>query len=363
MAQTIQVKRNLTSANAPTTLADGELAYVKNGHKLYVGADATVHNLISVDRQLEIHANSPAQVITGGTKTIDIARLKIPGGAAANLLQTDGLGNLTWATPAAVAPPLTPATNPEMEAGVRNDVMATPLNMLALTGATVATLTTQAKTLVLAINELKLATDALALGAQFVGSYDAAAGTILWTAGTGTGNTLPPADANNNGWYIIANVYGAVPPGGAPVGDYDIGDWLISDGSTGWTHLAFGGLSAVTASSVPVNPAIAGATDVQAVLTILDAENVQQDTALQGKVAKNGDQMSGSLLLPDLSPGHNPSAAANKKYVDAVSASNKDYIDNIASTAKVSVVGPALTGDGRTATPITLVAIDGGVYA
>ena len=48
MTQTIKIKRS-TGALAPTTLAQGELAYSKNGNKLYIGDPATVNTPILIN--------------------------------------------------------------------------------------------------------------------------------------------------------------------------------------------------------------------------------------------------------------------------------------------------------------------------
>ena len=242
------------------------------------------------------------------------------------------------------------------DAGTRNDVFGTPKNTRALVGASVTTLATAAKTIVPAINEVKAAVDLVAIGSQFVGSFDATAGEITWTTASGaTGNALPTASAANNGWYLIADVAGSLPPIGAAAGTYEIGDWLISNG-TAWTHLQFGGVSAVTATQVTVNPAVAGATNVQAALTQLDADIDAAAATDATKVAKAGDTMTGPLYLPAAAPLQ-PTEAAHKKYVD-------DTLNAaIGGGTTVVVSGPELVGNGLGSSPITLVAVDGGVYA
>jgi hypothetical protein len=349
MTQVIQLKRKVTGPGVPTTLAPGELAYNSSGHELFVGdGSQTVQNLVSANRQVEI----AGQQTILGAKTIDVTLLKIPGGAASYVLQTDGAGNLAWVS----APPPTPATDAEMDAGTRNDVFGTPKNTRALVGASVQTLATAAKTIVPAINEVKAAVDLVAIGSQFVGSFDATAGEITWTTASGaTGNALPTASAANNGWYLIADVAGSLPPIGAAAGAYEIGDWLISNG-TAWTHLQFGGVSAVTATQVTVNPAVAGATNVQAALTQLDADIDAAAATDATKVAKAGDTMTGALYLPVAAPLQ-PTEAAHKQYVD-------DTLNAaIGGGTTVVVSGPELVGNGLGSSPITLVAVDGGVYA
>jgi hypothetical protein len=158
------------------------------------------------------------------------------------------------------------ATDPEMNLSVRNDVLATPANMLGVIGVPVAQLTTTAKLVVPAINELQFEVDLLAIGAIFVGSFSAAAGTIRWTATSGgAGNALPPAALANKGWYIICDATGTTPPGGAPADQYEVTDWLVSNGAV-WTHLFFGPIHTTTASQIAVAPPVAGGTDVQTAL-------------------------------------------------------------------------------------------------
>jgi hypothetical protein len=249
-----------------------------------------------------------------------------------------------------------------MAAGLLNNVYATPLNTMALTGQTVATLATTAKTLVPAINELQAQVALLANGQLFVGSVNATAGTIAWTAASGgAGNALPAPAPANNGWYLIVDVGGASPPVGAPAATYEVGDWLASNGVV-WTRLAFGGVTAVLASQVTVNPAVNGMTDVQASLTDLDAVKLDvavqapidaaQDAAMAAadalRVLKAGDTMTGPLELPVAAPTL-AVQAANKKYVD-------DQIIAIPPFT-VAVTGPALTGTGAAGSPITFTGI------
>lgn len=357
MPQQIQIKRK-TTEGPPDTLAPGELAYRQTGQILYIGdGTSAVQDLVSADRQVELEGD---QAITGA-KTIDVANLKLTGGAPDNLLTTDGDGNLAFVTAPTGGGLTTPATGAEMDAGTRNDVFATPRNTRSLIGAAVTTLGTTAKTIVPAINEVKAAVDLLGTGQVFVGTLQANAGTIVWTTASGVSGGLPAASAGNKGWYLIADAAGSTPPSGAPAGAYEVGDWLMSDG-TAWTRIALGGVSTVTASAVTVSPVVAGADDVQEALGALQTT----------KVALAGDTMTGPLLVPTPTfPGH----AANKQYVDDQTASG---------LASVAVVGPELTGDGLVATPLkftgittsvafsgtgllasplTLLVVDGGTYS
>jgi hypothetical protein len=321
MAQVIQIRRRTTgAAGAPSTLQPGELAYNYSGNTLLIGDGASVVQvLVSAARQVEIGGD---QTITGN-KTIASTNLKLTGGSAGNLLSTDGAGNISFVN--AQLP--IPASNAEMDAGTRNDVFGTPLNTRSLVGASVATLSTSAKTLVPAINEIKAAVDLIASSGAFLGSFQADAGTITWTAASGgSGNTLPAPVPANNGSYFVCDRAGTVPPGGAPAGAYNTSDWLISDGAA-WTHLAFGS-SAITASSVSVTPSVAGGINVQTALQGLDSN----------KLSKSGDTMTGMLVLSSTTPTLG-THATNKTYVDNLISSQNASINN-----RVLKAGDTMTG-------------------
>jgi len=206
MPQVIRVKRNATSAAVPATLDPGELAvniFPSSPTNLYVGSDTnTVLNLVNPNRQVELTGD---QGPVAGIKTfgptgeiiIPVANLGVTGGNAGEGLITDGAGNLSFA-------PMVQAAQ------------------------------------------------------QFIGTLDATAGTVTLTAAAGGGAALPPV-ATSNGWYVICDVAGAVPPTGAPAGQYQIGDWVISNGTT-WNHLEFGGIDSVTASDVGVVAPVTGGT-------------------------------------------------------------------------------------------------------
>jgi hypothetical protein len=220
MPQQILIKRNMTAVAVPGALGPGELAVNISGaaNNLYVGdAVGTALALVNPSRQVETSGN---QGPITGTKTFgptgvlaldDVANLLLPGGNAGEFVSTDGAGNLTF------APALTQAQ-------------------------------------------------------QFVGSADGATGGVTLTADVGGGAVLPAAGPANDGWYVIYAVAGATKPpnsGAGVVGPFDIGDWLISNGTT-WTHLAYGGSASVTAADVGVAPTVAGANNVQDALEALE---------------------------------------------------------------------------------------------
>jgi hypothetical protein len=96
MTATIQIKRRVGSSGVPASLAVGELAFQDPGGgpaSLYIGTSpAAVLTLVSNTRQVEI---AGAQTVTGA-KTFSTSSFKLTGGAATNILTTDGAGNVSW---------------------------------------------------------------------------------------------------------------------------------------------------------------------------------------------------------------------------------------------------------------------------
>jgi hypothetical protein len=96
MARRIQIKRRIGSPGRPDELAPGELAYTDPltdaGDALFIGNGEFVKTLVSAERQVELDGEQ----IIRGEKTIDIANLKITGGQAGDVIETDGEGNLRW---------------------------------------------------------------------------------------------------------------------------------------------------------------------------------------------------------------------------------------------------------------------------
>jgi hypothetical protein len=96
MSAVIKLKRRVGSAGVPSSLAEGELAFQDPGGgpaSLYIGTTPTaVLTLVSNTRQVEI---AGAQSVTGA-KTFSPSSFKLTGGAATNVLTTDGAGNVSW---------------------------------------------------------------------------------------------------------------------------------------------------------------------------------------------------------------------------------------------------------------------------
>ena len=200
----IQLRRRIGSPGAPTTLAAGQLAYLRpvaagatpGPDDLYVGDGTAVHPLVSNTRQVELDG---AQTIVGA-KTIAVGNFHLTGGTSGQLVQTDGSGNLSFTS--AVQGPL-----------------------------------------------------------QFAGTYDAA--THEATPIGGAAGPLPAPNGNRGHVYIVDEAgTGAAP---APVVAMSVGDWLVSTG-TAWLHLDLH-QPATIAANVSVST-ITGmtATDVQGAL-------------------------------------------------------------------------------------------------
>ena len=95
MANTIQIKRSLLSA-APTSLAEGELAYVFGTDTLYIGAPGSTMIVVA---GASTYAKLANPIFTG---VLEAPLLKITGGSpgSGKVLTSDADGDATWATPA-----------------------------------------------------------------------------------------------------------------------------------------------------------------------------------------------------------------------------------------------------------------------
>ena len=130
MTATIQIRRRVGSAGVPASLAEGELAFQDPGGgpaSLFIGTTpAAVLTLVSATRQVEI---AGAQTVTGA-KTFSPTSLKITGGAATNILSTDGAGNVSW-----TAAPGGGITAVSHDTTMTGDGNATPLSVVKLATA------------------------------------------------------------------------------------------------------------------------------------------------------------------------------------------------------------------------------------
>src|SRR5262245_47182041 len=130
MSAVIKIKRRVGSAGAPSSLAEGELAFHDAGGgpaELYIGTTPTaVLTLVSATRQVEI---AGAQTVTGA-KTFSTSTLKITGGASTNILTTDGAGNISW-----TAAPGGGITSVSHDTTMTGDGNTTPLSVVKLATA------------------------------------------------------------------------------------------------------------------------------------------------------------------------------------------------------------------------------------
>ena len=97
MAQTIKIKRSTGSA-APSTLAQGELAYSKDGNKLYIGDPATVNTPIQINKgKIEAIDTSAADILQVDSDN-ELAGVDA-GSADAIVFWDDSASKLTYMTP------------------------------------------------------------------------------------------------------------------------------------------------------------------------------------------------------------------------------------------------------------------------
>jgi hypothetical protein len=323
-ATKLQILRNVGSvAVAAPTLLEGELAYSKAGvigggaaNALIIG-DGTSHQvLIGSDRQLELSGN---QTIASGTKTfaagakiaIGVADLKVAGGAAGDVVITDGAGNLSFGAAASsvtgdgttivddgngilsvntagIADGITvidnagklsvsKAVTADVEAGTANKFVDTAVLKTDVLGGGLSTLLTNNKLVVPAINELQGALTTIAGGIVFAGTLDASTGVLTPSQNVSYQptdvTTIDPTQAPNYFW--IVTVAGSETNGeGSAIKQ----DWLASDGVD--MYLLKFGPQTVVAGEVAYdstgNVIVTGA-DVQAALD-------QIDVALQGPI-------------------------------------------------------------------------------
>jgi hypothetical protein len=134
------------------------------------------------------------------------------------------------------------ANAPAIETGTDNILPITPLGLRGQLGLPLSGLETTAPTIIPAINELKVAVDALAGNLRFGGVYDVAGNVV--TPSTGSpfpAGALVAATGAMTGWYLIASSPAAGVPGPLPpAGNYAPGDWLIVDNGPAYIHLQLG---------------------------------------------------------------------------------------------------------------------------
>jgi hypothetical protein len=326
MATILQIKRNVgnTVVAEPTLLA-GELAFAKGGftstgpdNALIVGDGTAFQVLVGAKRQLELSGN---QTIASGTKTwaagsrlaIEVADLNVKGGAAGDVIVTDGAGNLTWGAAAAnvsadgttivadangvlsvsvagiadgvtvkdVSGKLTvnKAVTANIEAGVADAFIDTAVLKTGVLGAGLSTLVTGAKTVVPAINELHSQILSMTGNIQYAGTLDAATGDIT------PATSVPNVPANiadvdptltKHYFWIVTNPGSEVGTGNTVAAQKQ--DWVASDG-TKLTTLNYG-LASVAAANVAYTPG----SNVYAVSDNVQAAIDELDVALRGPI-------------------------------------------------------------------------------
>ncbi len=331
MPQLIQIRRAAAATPGPLPVVgpNGEMAYARGGftnlpvhvvgsNDLIMSDGAAFNTLIGPTRQVELVGNqtingvktfavdvnlniTPTQPLHGANKAyVDQAvaagvvtsdELTITGtgdtaapitlrgaaifnAAGSGLNFAAGVTNVLQATQA-VFGGAAMATDAEIITGTDDTLIITPRGLRTQNGLDAAALTTVAKTIVPAINEVWTHLLTISGIMILVGSYDAAADMV--SPGTGgfiVAGPLPAASAANNGHYLIVNNSGTG-TGNAPAVPMINGDWLYSDG-TAWNQLSIA-QPLQDASNVAVVPPVLGANNVQDALEALAIQTVLVD--------------------------------------------------------------------------------------
>jgi hypothetical protein len=214
-----------------------------NGQLTLPAADAALLGGVTVPARTAAQGlQLAAGVLTlpAGDATL-LGGVTVPAGTA--LTVTGGALGMSVATPA------------DATAGTNNTLPITS-SVLQLGAPPGTGLTTNARTLVPAINELKSAVDALTGNLIFGGLYNASTNVLTPTQAPGNpfGNApiqLPAATAAMVGYYLIVNQPGTVTTPPPPTGSYAQGDWLVVEPSPAWVHITLG-VTAVEVDGVSI---------------------------------------------------------------------------------------------------------------
>lgn len=139
-----------------------------------------------------------------------------------------------------------------------------------------------------------------------------------WNAATNS-PAIPAANIGNKGWYYMVSVAGTTTVGG--FNDWQVGDWLVSDGVK-WTKIdntdavaSVAGLrGAITAAALKAALALKAAAylDVGTAANTVAAGN---DDRIVGAMQRGGDEMAGPLLLA--ADPEDELEATTKRYADS----------------------------------------------
>lgn len=294
MPNTIKILRSATSGSLPTAKTEGEPWWNEADLSFgVVNAAGVATDLIPVRHFSALAAYVVGDhVIEAGILYRNIAAIPVPGpwdvtdwteigAAGAPPAETDPLAlHLTGGTmtgpvvlAADAAAPLEAVPLQQVETLVADYLPLAAGPLSPLTGnlhlpAAAPTLAVEAtnKAYVDAVEDgLQAQIDVLASNLIFSGTIDVAADDVTPTPESGlTAGPLDPAGAGNINQYLIVTTGGTAAAGEIPAGDYNIADWLVSDG-TNWVPLpiGLGAASAVTAPNVTMSPVVNAWTTVQ----------------------------------------------------------------------------------------------------
>jgi hypothetical protein len=220
MANLIQIKRSLTTADAPA-LANGELAFTANGDHLFIGSNGEVFTIAGKFNPGVLTANQA--LVANGTSFIDqikvanatITKIFANGafGTAGQILTSNSTGGVFFAAPAAAATDLDGLTDVAVASASAGQVL------VANSAGTFRNVSLSGDITVDSAGVVSIAADSVALGTDTTGNYVAtitAGNGISGSSSTEGGAATIAVVANNglasnsSGVFVIAGTNGGL---------------------------------------------------------------------------------------------------------------------------------------------------------
>jgi hypothetical protein len=199
------------------------------------------------------------------------------------------------------------------------------------------------------------------------GTIDATTGDLVTVTTAGTAQSfvindpLPAAAAGNDGYFVIVTTAGTfTPPGGAAT-SFNVGDWVLSDGSI-WERLAvgFSGGAATTTTAGIVRLATDAETQAGT-----DANPAVTPVSLQSKLSDSISTTSSTTIASStaVKTAYDLAAAAIPK-LDLAATGDMLYASAAATPAALNIgtAGQVLLVNGTADAPEWSSTIDGGTY-